>query len=310
MNLINRSALALGCFLLIAFSASVQAAAPAKPPTTPVQTASAALLKEYQDVMKDKKGEGLREKCDYFTVNKTEGLTPEMILAVLEKAVSPDPRADAYVKWQLLSGIENKFPDTLKARAIKVYRSAPLPPRSHPGMDHPTMDRLLNRNVGIKNQEAETPVNNELAAKIKEYREIVEPTLAYRDELFSRLSPGFDTLVSAYADLYVRVSTGAPANEFWKTVSTATRSWALTSSESANMMQIAGAIEKLRTFVKDDRNKPYYRVIWAKEDKFTGLKWQSEPTIQNDKSMEEVSNWLIEHAKNPAGGLNFKDPKK
>ena len=83
--------------------------------TGPVQIASAALLKEYQTVMKDKKGEGLREKCDYFTQNKVEGLTPELILAAIEKPSSPDPRADAYVKWQLLSGVGPKFPDTLKA---------------------------------------------------------------------------------------------------------------------------------------------------------------------------------------------------
>jgi len=50
-------------------------------------------------------------------------------------------------------------------------------------------------------------------------------------------------------------------------------------------------------------------VIWAKEDKYTGLKWLAESTIQNDKSMADLALWLDEHSKNPGSGLNFKDPE-
>jgi hypothetical protein len=276
--------------------------------SNPVQLAAAALLKEYQTVMKDKKGEGLREKCDYFTTNKVEGLTPELILAALEKPISPDPRADAYVKWQLLSGAPSKWPDALKARALKVYRAAPVP-KSHPGLDHSGFDRALNRNIGVMNKDAEMPVNKEVAEKIRQYRDAIEPILSYRDELYARLPVAYDTLVAGLSDVYTRASAGAPANEFFATVAAASRSWALTSNEAANMRQLAGAIDKLRTFVKDEKNKPYYRVIWAKEDNYTGLKWLSEATIQNDKAMEEAATWLMEHAQNPGGGgLKFKNP--
>lgn len=278
-----------------------------KPAGNPVQLAAAALLKEYQTVMKEKKGEGLREKCDYFTTNKVEGLTPEMILAALEKPISSDPRADAYVKWQLLSGVA-KFPDSLKARVIRVYRAAPVP-KSHPGLDHGGFERALSRNIGIMSKDKENPVNQEMAATIKKYRDDIEPILSYRDELYARLPVAYDTLVAGLSDVYARAAAGAPANEFFATVAAASRSWSLTSNEAANMRQLAGAIEKLRAFVKDDRNKPYYRVIWAKEDNYTGLKWLSEATIQNDKAMGEASTWLMEHAQNPGGGgLKFKDP--
>jgi len=75
------------------------------------------------------------------------------------------------------------------------------------------------------------------------------------------------------------------------------------------MRNLAAAMEKIRSFVKDDRNRPYYRVLWVKDDNYTGLKWMPESTIQNDKSIEEAAAWLMEHAKNPGGGeLKFKDP--
>lgn len=308
MQLVHRLALISVIAGALAGASHALAAPAAKPPTSPVQIAAAALLKEYQTVMKDKKGEGLREKCDYFTQNKVEGLTPEIIVAALEKPISPDPRAEAYVKWQLLSGAGPKFPDTLKARVIKVYRAAPMP-KSHPGLDHAVFDRLLNRNIGIMNKEKEMPVNAEVAATIKQYRDSIEPILSYRDELYAHLPVGFESLVAGFSDVYTRAAAGAPANEFFATVAADSRSWSLTSSDAAGMRNLASAIDKLRTFVKDDKNKPYYRVIWAKDDNYTGLKWLSESTIQNDKAMEEAATWLAQHAQNPgAGGIKFKDP--
>jgi hypothetical protein len=287
-------------------SAAVQAAPVAKPAASPAATAAAALLKEYQTVMKDKKGEGLREKCDYFLSNKPEGLTAEMIVTALEKPVAGgDARAEAYVKWQLLSGIEGKFPDDLKARAIKVYMSAPAPFK-HPGSDHAGLQKTLNR-IGVNKADAEIPINKDMTEAIEKYRISIEPILAYRDELYARLPGGFDTHRAALADMYARITNGAPTTEFSKTVIAAIRAWALASSEGNNMKQLGVMLDELSKVVKDDRNKPYYRVMWIKEDKYTGLRWQGEGTIQNDKYVGELGTWLGEHAKNPSGGLGYKD---
>src|SRR5688572_20822931 len=53
----------------------------------PVVDAAKALLKEYQTVMKEKKGVGLREKADYFGEKKPDGVTAESVLAVIEKPI-------------------------------------------------------------------------------------------------------------------------------------------------------------------------------------------------------------------------------
>ena len=329
MNLIR---LASTAALALTLAAPLRAATPApaaKPPTpatkpttptrpgaaaaSPTVPAVAAILKEYQAAVKS--GEALREKSDFLTDPKgaltpeqVAAIAPDMILAALERPIpGADVRADAYVKWQLLSGVKGKFPDELKARAIAVYRNAPrLAP--HPGVDRPKLERLLNR-VGISKADAEAGVNKEFGDVIVKYRLEIEPLLAYRDELYARLPAGFDSLAAGLGDIYARVAAGAPANEFWTTVSSGIRSWALTSSDPRQMRQLAGAVEKLRAFVKDEKNRPYYKVLWATEDKYTGLKWVAESSIQNDKSMEELGLWLEEHAKNPGGGLNFKEPE-
>src|SRR5690242_17033506 len=176
-------------------------AAAAKPAASPVQPAIAALLKEYQTAMKDKKGEGLREKCDYFSQNKTEGITPEVILAALEKSISADPRADAYVKWQLLSGVEGKFPEELKARALRVYKMAQFLPFDHPGKNHADLQRKLQR-IGIHNADAEVPINKDMVEAINQFRLAAEPILSYRDELYARMPGGFETLQMGLSDIY------------------------------------------------------------------------------------------------------------
>jgi hypothetical protein len=290
-----------------AASPAVTPAPPGKPGPSPLVAAQQALLKEYLHAVKEKKAEGLREKCDYFTTNPAEGLTPELILAALEKPIGGnDPRADAYVKWQLLSGLEGKFPETLKARAIKVYRAAPSP-AAHPGLNHMLLERQLNT-VGTMRSDREASINKDVGDVVTNYRLQIEPILSYRDELLARLPPGYDTIAAALGDAYDRVVHGAPANEFWSSLSATIRSWALTSAEPAQMRQLAAAITKLKETVKDEKFRPYYRVLWTDNDSYKGLKWQAEGTIANDKSMEELADFLAEQARNPGGGgLKFKD---
>jgi hypothetical protein len=309
MNVVNRSVLALG----LIWGLSAGAAPATKPAASPVAPAIAALLKEYQASLKDKKGEGLREKCDYFLTNKPDDVTPEVILAALEKPVSTDPRADAYVKRQLLSGIPGKFPDTLSARALKVYKAAPML-RPHPGLNHTDLERRLGR-IGILKENAEAGINKDFGEAISAYRLGIDPILDYRDELYSRQTASFDVLVAALADVYDRVTHGAPTNDFWATVSASIRAWAISAGDPGRIRQLSAALLKLRDVVKDEKNRPYFKVIYTKSDNYTGLKWAGEGAIANDKTIEDASDFLLEQAKTASagGGLKFKpgeDTKK
>jgi hypothetical protein len=69
-----------------------------------IPAAITALRKEYMGFVKDPKAT-LREKSDYFKENPAE-VTPDAILKALEGSITGDAALQAYVKWQLLSGVE------------------------------------------------------------------------------------------------------------------------------------------------------------------------------------------------------------
>jgi hypothetical protein len=271
-------------------------AAPTKPP--PAATAIAALLAEYQAAMKDKKEDSLRSKCDYFLKEKNAAITPEIILTELEKQISPDGRAASYVKWQLLSGIDGHFSDALTPRAIRAYRNAPLP-ADHPGINHDALQKALNR-MGANKQDLEVPINKELNEHIDQYKVTIKPYLAYRDEFYNKLTPSYEMFEAAFFDMYTRASHGADAYDMWRDMDKSIRAWALKSNEAQHMAALSADLAKLYKLVNDDKNKPYYRVMWMKDRYGEGLKWQGEGTAGNTKSMGEISDWLAEHAKSTA----------
>ena len=305
MSMLNRWMIAMGLVATMAIGAP---AAPTKAPASPAAPAIAALLAEYQTAIKNNKEDALRAKSDYFLKEKNSAITPEIILSELEKPIGADPRAEAYVKWQLLSGVDGKFSDALKARAIKAYRSAPMPP-NHPGIDHDALQKALNR-MGANKADLEVPINKELTDAIEKYRTAVKPFLAYRDEFYTRLSPGYETFLAAFFDMYSRVSRGAEALNMWKDLDKGIRAWALKSNEAARMYALSGDLANLHELVNDEKNKPYYRVMWLKDQYGDGLKWQSEGVVGNTKSMGEISDWLAEHAKSTAANAQTAAVKK
>lgn len=291
----NRWMIALGLMTALAINSQ---AAPTKPPASPAAPAVAALLAEYQAAMKDKKEDSLRSKSDYFQKEKNSAITPELILAELEKQISTDGRADSYVKWQLLSGIDGHFSDALTPRALRAYRNAP-PPADHPGINHDALQKALNR-MGANKQDLEVPLNKELNDHIDQYKITIKPYLAYRNEFYAKLIPSYEMFEAAFFDMYTRVSHGADAYDMWKDMDKSIRAWALKSNEAQHMSSLSADLAKLYKLVNDDKNKPYYRVMWMKDRYGEGLKWQAEGTVGNTKSMGEISDWLGEHAKSTA----------
>lgn len=206
----------LTILLVVALSAARLAAAPLPKPdknaATPLTPAITALTTEYAEQQKAKQKkdgeEKLRDKSDYFGKDKPAGVTPEIVIATLEKPVSPDARADAYIKWQLLSAIEGKFPDNLQARALKLYRAAPKP-TPNPGLNKQSLDRVLYK-ARINSQASAEDVNKEFFMVLQGYRQTIEPVLSYRDDLYGRLTPNLEVYQSALADIYDRITQGAP----------------------------------------------------------------------------------------------------
>ncbi len=72
-----------------------------------VAKAVGALKKEYGEHQKDPIAP-LRKECNYFVEQPDGEVSVEAIFNALDRRVGDDLASDAYVKWQLLSGIKGK----------------------------------------------------------------------------------------------------------------------------------------------------------------------------------------------------------
>jgi hypothetical protein len=268
----------------------------AKPPlkNTAVPAAIAALTKEYKAYQTDPKTAKLRAKSDYFKENPSDEITPDAIMKGLETTISGGGGLEAYVKWQLLSGVQGKFPDELVKRAIAVYRRAPAP-GPHPGMNKRDLSRAVN---GLK-KEGVSSAQSKFDAAIEQAAEANEVFIQYRDELFARLPGKIEAISAGLEDVSERVARGLNANLIFDSVANAIRSWALGDAKAGQAKAMAGSIESLKAQVAKDDNKPYTKIG-------ADAKWAAGTATNDVKKLDELVKFL--EANSSGGGLKFKDP--
>jgi hypothetical protein len=235
-----------------------------------VSAAVAALVKEYQAYAKDPKASPLREKCNYFIENPAPDATPDLVIKALEGSVGGGSGAggEAYVKWQLLSAIVDKFPEELVKRAIAVYRRAPAP-SPHPGMNHRALARAVN---GLKKEQIPS-VQKEFNQAVDRVKEENHYLLRYRDELFTRLPVKLDAISAGLDDAYQRATGGFNTNAFFDNVAANIRTWAITEAKPAQVKSMMDMVGRLRDAIGREDGRAYTRingdekpVKWAKPD--------------------------------------------
>jgi hypothetical protein len=274
-----------------------------------VNAAAAALAKEAQAGLSDSGAATkpkLREKSDYFGATPPAEITPEAVVAALDRSQSGDPRVDAYVKWQLLSGVPGKFAPELVPKALSAYRRAPEP-YSHPGLDRGRLQSMLFR-VGITKRESMGPLNEEFSGRIDKFNKQNHFILSYRNDMYAHLPGGdnADAMMAGMEDIFVRVRHGIASKEIWDAVSSSMQGWSVT-AEARQRNSMIGALESLLATVRSDRNKPFTKVTWSDDPKTGGLRWQDEAALW-DKPIEDQIASMKEAAKlmETAG---FKDKK-
>ncbi len=282
-----------------------------------VKKAIDPVLKEGREAFtpKDPKSPGkLREKSDFFEGGKLpEGLTADMFLAALLDKMSTDPRVDAYVKWEMLSGLPSPFPPEMVERALNAYRAAPAP-LANPGLDHQGLQAKL-ANVGMQNRKALDPVNAEFEKMLAKYEASNDPILKYRDELKSRLPPTVFALAAELEDLYARVETATEAKPMYDNVREKLKTWSTTANPREISYLIPG-VQKVIGTVKSEKYKAYYRVIWLEDKQSKGMKWDSKGAFE-PKGYDELVTDLKDAARTSppvangsAGGAGKMDMKK
>jgi hypothetical protein len=264
---------------------------------TVIPAAMAALAKEYKAHQKDPKSAKVRGKSDYFKENPSPEVTPESVLKGLESTVSGGPAVEAYVKWQLLSGVPGKFPEDLAKRAVAVYRYAPAPPAAHPGLNKKNLTRAIS---GLKKEQA-AGVQKQFDEKVGEATEANAVFLAYRDELFGRLPQTYEALGAGLEDVSERASRGLNAGKLFDLVGGGIRNWALGDAKTGQARSMAGTVARLKATVSEDDLKPY-----TKLDK--DAKWAAAGPAVDVKKLDELIKFLESNTAG-GGGIKFKDGK-
>jgi hypothetical protein len=264
---------------------------------TVIPAAIAALTKEYKAHLKDPKTAKARDKSNYFKENPSPEVTPESVLKGLETSVTGGPAVEAYVKWQLLSGVPGRFPDDLAKRAAAVYRNAPLPPYAHPGLDR----RNLTRAVSGMKKEQVAGTQKQFDEKVAEVAGGNEVFIAYRNELNARMPQKIEAINAGLEDISERASRGLNANALFDAVGAAIRSWSLGDAKPGQAKSMAGTIARLKATVSEDDVKPY-----TKLDK--DAKWAAAGPAVDVKKLDDLVKFL-ESGMGGTGGLKFKDDK-
>jgi hypothetical protein len=259
-----------------------------------IPQAIAALTREYQAYLKDPKANTIRDKPDFFTISPSPEATPENIMRGLEQSVSSNKEIEAYVKWQLLSGIPARFPTDLEKRALAVYKRAPHP-LAHPGLNR----RALDKAGGGADKEEIASINKQLNQAVKDVNEGNKPILAYRNELYSRLTVNYDVIRAGLDDVADRASSGVNATNFFSTIAAGIRSWALIGAKPGQINNIGSMIADLKASFGHDDNRVYTKL---KDDK----KWEAANALDARK-LDELTKFLEQTASR--GGLKFKDDK-
>ena len=89
----------------------------------------------------------LRSASDYFEKSPNAEMTAEVVAAMLTRRQGSSDSMDAYIKWQLLSGLPTPISEQLLGDAVAAYRNAPAL-ESRPGMtpdQRKVLDRALNK---------------------------------------------------------------------------------------------------------------------------------------------------------------------
>lgn len=288
-------------------------AAPAIPATAPshgrsestarhpaIQSAIAELTKEIESALRSG-ADAPRGQSDYFygQVN----IPPTAVIAALRRPIGSDLRVQSYVKWQLLSALPKELDEKTAGELLAVYRAAP-PPLPRPGIEKQHRDELDRMIRGTRENDEEALANR--------FEQIVERIardnrylLAYRDELFAKLPPGYDALAAGLDDAAARMKVGADAAEHTRIVCKLIPQWATADAPPEQLRAMSRAIAQLER----KKGQEYYnRLYWsASYGRMTFSK--SRGSLASVSQLEAVQEFLDDRIRNPITPLKLKEER-
>ena len=286
---------------LVLTASPVRAAPPPKPPTpeakalakaetTVIEAAIAELKKEYAAHLKEPDTTRLRTQCTYFIDHPVQ-LSPESLLDALERPVGGgDPRATAYVKWQLLSGAPDKFDAGHLPRVLGIYENAPAPPPRFGST--PDERNKLDLLVLKARKEDDAVLSTKVEERVRQETEANKPILAYRDALYAKLPGGYDALVAGFRDAHERTLAAAGGGSYDEHAARVVKdalAWAQSGSADPDL---CGKLTDLVAKLRHVRSPPYYaRAQW----RYERLSWSAKTdALYSAKKLSDLETVLRE----------------
>src|SRR5688500_9336846 len=305
--------------MLLSPSAAVRALSPATPratttsattPITPTQRTRAdarnpAILEAIVELTKEiepalRNGERPpRDQSNYFLGGSD--VPPSAVILALRRPLGSDARAQAYVKWQLLSALPRELDEKTSAEILQVYRTAPAPlPRL--GMDKQSRDELerMIRNARESDSERLVEQFEQMDERVERDNLLI---LKYRDALFAKLPVSYDAIVAGFDDAAARINVGADAADHARALCKAVEGWA----PNAPPEQLKAVSRALSQLEKKKGQEYYSRLYWSTSGKMQFTKTQG--SLGRVSQLEELQEFVQDRIRNPNTTLKLKDER-
>lgn len=182
----------------------------------------------------------LRSTSDYLTRSPNAELTTEVLLNILQRRCGDTETMDAYIKWQLLSGLPDKLTEEYGDAGRDAYEASPQL-TIRPGMSEQDM-RALDREA--RRVDDPMQLTGMLMNEVRRVDLLNDPVLKFRDELFARLPDGHDTFMLALKDLYDRGMSGISPRTHCRLITQRIAAWTQ-NAKPAEAASLYGAVSEL-----------------------------------------------------------------
>jgi hypothetical protein len=226
-------------------TAAATAAAAAVDAKKAAVTAVAAAVKKLTDEVQAHKKDpkvSLRAKSNYFIENKSADVTPEEILNAMNRSLATDAASDAYIKWQLLSGIEGKVDVKLASKLLSAYSAAPVL-FTRPGLEAGEKHRLDKEIRGLAQNDL-AKYNQEFQKQVAETASNNEPIIVYRADVYAHLPGSGEAILAGLEDGAARAGRGIDADKHMKGVLAQITTWSVSASPQ-EVRSVSGLLRQL-----------------------------------------------------------------
>lgn len=222
----------------------------------------------------------LRSASDYFEKSPNAEMTAEVIAAMLTRRQGSSDSMDAYIKWQLLSGLPTPISEQLLGDAVAAYRNAPAL-ESRPGMT-PDQRKILDR--ALKQSDEPANIKGMLIDESRRIDILNEPVVSYREDLFAKLPDSFDVMQAGLLDLYQRAQAGVTPSRFIGKVAGRINKWSA-QADQADIQNLSAMLDELLNAKVPD----YYFDVRFDQNGNTYVWTSSSANLKDGKQLEDMA---------------------